>query len=506
MTILTCRRFFAPSSARDDDDAGASETAASDSSGAVSVPADGHFAAAWRDSGDEAEAVDLAHGASRLRKLRRTDTEAVVSGDTLSRRLREQFARVNGAASWASLPAAGGGGRRGSAASQSSQDGDDGDDGVGDAGGDDDDDDDDGVSLLRRDARPLTVTSAGGTAVAGSAGERRGVVRPGRLDVARVANGNVQDECECAVRTVRFHPSGELLLTAGFDKRVRLFHVDGVRNARVQSVFFADMPVATARFSPDGAEVIASGRRRFFYTYDLRASRVEKVPSIFGREEKSLERFELSPDGRLIAFLGNDGNTVLVSRRTRQWCATVKMNGSVRAVAFDPAGRYLRTAGGDGEVYLWDLRMGNRCVSRQADDGAVHTTCLDWSPTGSHLASGSDSGVVNLYNASAASSSAPDAAPGTAALIKPLMNLTTEITAVRFNHDAQLLAFASKGKRDALRVAHVASGTVFSNWPTGKTPLGSVSSLDFSPHSGYLAVGNDKGKVLLFRLKHYGLA
>ena len=47
------------------------------------------------------------------------------------------------------------------------------------------------------------------------------------------------------------------------------------------------------------------------------------------------------------------------------------------------------------------------------------------------------------------------------------------------------------------------SCTVFSNWPTSKTPLSYVFSLDFSPSGGYLAVGNDKGKVLLYRLKHY---
>ena len=37
-----------------------------------------------------------------------------------------------------------------------------------------------------------------------------------------------------------------------------------------------------------------------------------------------------------------------------------------------------------------------------------------------------------------------------------------------------------------------------------QTPLSYVFSLDFSPNSGYLAVGNDKGKVLLYRLRHYG--
>ena len=44
---------------------------------------------------------------------------------------------------------------------------------------------------------------------------------------------------------------------------------------------------------------------------------------------------------------------------------------------------------------------------------------------------------------------------------------------------------------------------MFSNWPTTQTPLGFVTALDFSPNSGYFAVGNDKGVVLMYQLLHY---
>ena len=66
-----------------------------------------------------------------------------------------------------------------------------------------------------------------------------------------------------------------------------------------------------------------------------------------------------------------------------------------------------------------------------------------------------------------------------------------------------LVAAASSLKRNALRLLHVPSRTVFSNWPTSKTPLHYVHSLAFSPSSDMLAVGNARGRVLLYRLKHY---
>ncbi len=56
------------------------------------------------------------------------------------------------------------------------------------------------------------------------------------------------------------------------------------------------------------------------------------------------------------------------------------------------------------------------------------------------------------------------------------------------------------------RVLHVPSMTVFSNWPTSKSPLHYVHSAAFSPNSGYLAIGNARGRVLLYRLHHYSKA
>lgn len=67
----------------------------------------------------------------------------------------------------------------------------------------------------------------------------------------------------------------------------------------------------------------------------------------------------------------------------------------------------------------------------------------------------------------------------------------------------QILAIASDQKRDALKVIHTASCSPFTNWPTERTPTRYPYALDFSPGGGFLAVGNDRGCVLLYRLRHY---
>jgi U3 small nucleolar RNA-associated protein 18 len=72
-----------------------------------------------------------------------------------------------------------------------------------------------------------------------------------------------------------------------------------------------------------------------------------------------------------------------------------------------------------------------------------------------------------------------------------------------FLPQAQGLVFASNAKKDQLRVAQLPSGHVYTNWPTQRTPLGQVSCVDVSPNGGYMAVGNHRGKALLFKLKGY---
>ncbi|CAN0421830.1 unnamed protein product, partial [Laminaria digitata] len=124
----------------------------------------------------------------------------------------------------------------------------------------------------------------------------------------RCKDANQHDPAKAVVRAVSFHPAGELLLTGGFDKTLRLFQVDGVRNTKMHSIFFDDLPITNAAFTSSDQAVI-TGRRPFFYSYDVATGKVQKVPRIFssGRVEKHMETFAASPDGRWLAFVGSEG-------------------------------------------------------------------------------------------------------------------------------------------------------------------------------------------------------
>ena len=90
--------------------------------------------------------------------------------------------------------------------------------------------------------------------------------------------------------------------------------------------------------------------------------------------------------------------------------------------------------------------MGSRdCVHRFTDDGCVRGTTLTVSPNGEFIATGSDSGVVNIYNRSCLS--VPKPRP-----LRAVMNLTTSVDNMSFNPSGEVLAISSRLKKSAVKL------------------------------------------------------
>lgn len=92
--------------------------------------------------------------------------------------------------------------------------------------------------------------------------------------------------------------------------------VDGVKNPLVQSLFLDDLPIHTAHWGGDGQYVVAGGRRKHIYVFDLAAQRCERVQGFLGAQERSYESFVVSLDAQrpCVAFLGTSS-----SRKNRPW-------------------------------------------------------------------------------------------------------------------------------------------------------------------------------------------
>lgn len=423
----------------------------------------------WADEEEQKTKINIAQ-VNRLRKLRKEEDESLISGSEYVSRLRAQHAKLNPRTEWAQFDSR--------AKHDSSFD-------------DESSDEENGAVVARgyKDVEDILRTNE--DLVVKSSTK----LLPGLLEYSRLVDANVEDPSKGPINSVQFHRNAQLLLVAGLDRGLRFFQIDGKRNTKIQSIFLDDCPVRKASFLPDGSQVIIAGRRKFFYCFDLVKAKVDKIGPLVGREEKSLELFEISPDSSTIAFVGNEGYILLVSTKTKELIGTLKMNGTVRSLAFADDGQQLLSSGGDGQVYHWDLRT-RACFHKGVDEGCMNGTALCTSPNGKLFAAGSDSGIVNIYNRE-------EFLGGKRKPIKIIENLTTKVDFLKFNNDAQILAISSSMKKNSLKLIHVPSFTVFSNWPPLNKSLHYPRCLDFSPGGGFMAMGNAGGKVLLYKLHHY---
>ncbi|KAJ7914868.1 WD40-repeat-containing domain protein [Mycena leptocephala] len=419
---------------------------------------------AWEDPSDPpVVSID----SNRLRKLRDEPSETTLTGRQYESRLRRQYERINPQPAWAK------------AAKDRLRETDD-------AGIDD---------LLSSTSGILASRS------------KKVALPSGTLSIERLRDANQASSGSGngEIKTLTFHPSAKVpvLCVGSADRRVRLFN-------------------SSVNFHPSGTSLLLTGARPFYFVYDLQRGEMQHKagrglwgttgPSQdAGGSAEGMEITAFNPSGDMLAVAGRGGNVHLLDWKSGagQVVGGLKCGATVKALWWTGAGADggdLAALTNDSEVFLWDVGE-RRCLRRWKDEGGFRGSgrAMTGSSNG-WLAVGSNTGLVNVYGSD--SFEHGDAASFTTQPkpVKTIGHLTTAISTLRFNHDAQVMAVASRDKKDALRLIHLPSLTSFSNWPTSSTPLGHVSAVDFSAQSEYVAVGNTRGKVLLYHLIDYGAA
>uniref|UniRef100_A0A0K2THK7 U3 small nucleolar RNA-associated protein 18 homolog n=1 Tax=Lepeophtheirus salmonis TaxID=72036 RepID=A0A0K2THK7_LEPSM len=322
----------------------------------------------------------------------------------------------------------------------------------------------------------------------------------GKLEFRRMKDLNKDTYGEgFIIRSVEFHPSATVGLVSGSNGTVSLFQVDGKTNPKIQTINFENFPISNTHFSSDGNEFIASSvHHKHFFVYNMIKGKISRA-FISGDEMENkggLGPFYVSPHGKYLASLGRFGNIHFFEARSKEMIFTLKMNDSVRSAAFSSDGSTLYSTGDGGEVYIWDIRARD-CSHRFKDDGALQGTSLALSGNNRLLATGSDSGIINIYERSDVLSSY-NPKP-----IKVVKNLTTKITSLKFSPSSEILAGSSVLKDNAIKLIHTPSLTVFDNFPSPNHNYRRVDTMDFSLNGGYFSFGNNRGTAYLYRLQHY---
>eukprot|EP00466_Bigelowiella_natans_P007181 jgi/Bigna1/76545/fgenesh1_pg.42_\ len=189
--------------------------------------------------------------------------------------------------------------------------------------------------------------------------------------------------------------------------RMKDLNIDAPSEAVVSSQWRS---CADSRFTGDGAQVVCTSRRQHFFVVDVADGRVQRVPGIKGRRDKSFEKLamESGPGAKYMGVVGAHGNLLVLSQQSKQYLfgrdttiIRLKVNAPISSVVFGEAKNCVYMLCETGEVYTFDLRT-RRCLSRHFDEGAVKGTSMACSKDGSTYACGSSSGVVNIYDSKAA--------------------------------------------------------------------------------------------------------
>lgn len=493
----------------------------------------------WYDSDDEKIRVSLASN-TRLRKLRDTEDDDVVSGLEYIRRLRRQYERLRPTPEWVKYA------RKKLKTKY------------------EDEDSDSDVEIDDASVMPLSdILRSTGTLTTQTKSSKQGLkLRPEVIDIQR--QKDIARSGPSSVDVLQFHPQHPILLTAGPSSTINLYHVSpNSQNANplLTSLHVKGTPITSALFSTSNTDsdsetkIYFSARRRYFHTWSLTNGQLTKVnrPLYQSRnasdgklatkkrnhELPTTERMILSPDSAYIAIIANTGSNGgvvhLLSAASHQPVAQVRvdsMNG-IADLAFHRDSSGFVVVGKNGEVSENNIAE-RRVVGRWMDEGAVGTTTIALggrikdakSETGTDafgndrwIAIGSTSGIVNVYDRRtimahfvATTKARPEKSLKGNLVVdadvyrpKPLRvfdHLTTPVSHLVFDPaHGQMLVMASRWKKNALRLVHLPSCTVYRNWPTEKTPLGRISAVAVSQDGAYLAVGNEKGQVRLWQVR-----
>lgn len=221
----------------------------------------------------------------------------------------------------------------------------------------------------------------------------------GDLELHRLRDANqVERDNKSPITALEFHPTAQVLFTTSEDRRLKLYQIDGTVNPLLQSVHTPDLPITSAAFHPSGSSVLMTGRRPFFFSYDLQSGRVIRSPrglwsSGLGGSDAltndkngaSMETFSFSPDGKYVAIAGRrgyvhlldwgvDGKGLMAGGNGGQTVGYVKINSGVQGLSWRANGAELVTVGEDASVHLWDVGS-RKCIQRWNDDGGFAPTC-----------------------------------------------------------------------------------------------------------------------------------
>ncbi|MGW3148792.1 nSTAND1 domain-containing NTPase [Streptomyces sp. NPDC001177] len=299
------------------------------------------------------------------------------------------------------------------------------------------------------------------------------------------------------VNGVAFSPNGKLLACGGSDGTVRLWQVTDRRHPSSLGRMPDDIPFTAGlpgsaqavAFSPDSRTLAVAGSDQTAHLWDV-TKPAKPTPLSGPTTNNVVNTVAFSRSGHLMAF-GGDDNSIWLENVTAPddvWNLAPSLKGHtghVLALAFDPKGTMLASAGADHTIRLWT-------IPRTILTG--HTNYVDTvavSPDGRLLASGSKDDTVRLWDVGNPADPHP--------VSESIRGRTPYVNWVGFSPDGRTLAVAAGQEIQLWDVTVPAKPRPLSGpLRAAKGSQENFLALAFTPDGRTLAGSNGDGTVRLW--------
>ena len=286
------------------------------------------------------------------------------------------------------------------------------------------------------------------------------------------------------ITNISFNHNSCTLATASDDGTVKLWDVNNNKSITLQKP--TQPPVRSVTFSPND-EIIATASDdatvKLWKKNGKPLATLNDKNTLKGHKE-AVNSVSFSPDGNTIATGSNDKTVKIWTKQKQTWTVrnTLNKNGHkdlVTKVSFNHKGDLLASASNDNTGILWNWKTGTQEKILQGHTDAV--TDVSFSPDNSKIATASADNTIKLWDLNGKE-------------LNTLAGHTSSVNSISFNSDGSILASGSNDKTVKL-------WELKNDWlPVFPTSDKSVHLVAISPDGQIIATASGQ-QVKLFMIK-----